>query len=128
MTQPIAHNLDELITGVKAQLAIRIYGENFDILRESAEQVKDVIAEIKGAADVQMEQFTGQNYIQIILKREQISRYGLNIKDIQETIETALGGIIVGQIYEEQKRFDIFLRFKSEFRNDIDQIQNLLLR
>lgn len=127
ITQPIAHNLDELITGVKAQLAVRIYGENFHILRETAEQVKDVIAEVKGAADVQMEQFTGQNYIQIILKRERISRYGLNIKDIQKTIETALGGMSIGQIYEEQKRFDIFLRFKSEFRNDIDQIRNLLL-
>lgn len=127
MTQPIAHNLDELITGVKAQLAIRIYGEDFDILKDTAEQVKDVIAEIKGAVDVQMEQFTGQYYIQIILNRERISRYGLNIKDIQDTIETALGGITLGHIYEEQKRFDIFLRFQSEFRNDIDKIQNLLL-
>lgn len=127
MTQPIAHNLDELITGVKAQLAVRIYGENFDILKDTALKIKDIIATVKGAADVQVEQFTGQNYLQIILKRERISRYGLNIRNIQETIEAALGGITLGQIYEEQKRFDIFLRFKPEFRNDIDQIQNLLL-
>lgn len=128
MTQPIQHNLDELITGVKAQLAVKIYGEDFDTLKETAMQVKDLIATIEGAADVQMEQFTGQNHIQIILQRDKIARYGINILDIQETIETAIGGIILGQIYEEQKRFDIFLRFESEFRGDVEQIGNLLIR
>lgn len=128
MTQPIAHNLDELITGVKAQLAIKIYGEDFEILKEKSTQIKDLIASIKGAADVQVEQFTGQNHIQIVLDREKIARYGVNIKDIQETIEAAIGGITLGQIYEEQKRFDIFLRFESESRKDIEQIGNLLIR
>jgi cobalt-zinc-cadmium resistance protein CzcA len=127
MTQPIQHNLDELITGVKAQLAIKIYGEDFDTLKETAIQVKDLIATLEGAADVQVEQFTGQNHIQIFLHREKIARYGVNIQDIQETIEAAIGGIILGQIYEEQKRFDIFLRFESEFRGDIEQIGNLLI-
>ena len=128
MTQPIAHNLDELITGVKAQLAVKIYGEDFDILKEKSIQVKDLIVTIKGASDVQVEQFTGQNHIQIILEREKIARYGLNIQDIQETIEASVGGIILGKIYEEQKRFDIFLRFKPEFRGDIEQIGSLLIR
>jgi cobalt-zinc-cadmium resistance protein CzcA len=127
MTQPIQHNLDELITGVKAQLAIKIYGEDFDTLKETAVQVKDVIALIEGAADVQVEQFTGQNYIQIFLQRDKIARYGVNIQDVQETIEAAVGGIILGQIYEEQKRFDIFLRFETAFRGDIEQIGNLLV-
>jgi cobalt-zinc-cadmium resistance protein CzcA len=127
MTQPIAHNLDELLTGVKAQVAIKIFGENFEILKESSAKIKDVISAIQGAADVQVEQFTGQNHVQIILKRESIARHGLNIRDIQETIEAAVGGITLGQIYEEQKRFDIFLRFEPEFRNDIDQIKNLLI-
>jgi cobalt-zinc-cadmium resistance protein CzcA len=128
MTQPIAHNLDELITGVKAQLAIKIYGENFDILSQKSSEVRDVIASIKGASDVQVEQFTGQNHIQIILDRERIARYGINIHDIQETIEAAVGGIVLGQVYEEQKRFDIFLRFEPEFRKDIEQIGNLLIQ
>jgi cobalt-zinc-cadmium resistance protein CzcA len=127
MTQPIQHNLDELITGVKAQLAIKIYGEDFDTLKETAIQVKDLIASLEGAADVQVEQFTGQNHIQIFLQRDKIARYGVNIQDVQETIEAAVGGIILGQIYEEQKRFDIFLRFESEFRGDIEQIGNLLI-
>jgi len=103
MTQPIQHNLDELITGVKAQLAIKIYGEDFDTLKETAIQVKDLIVTLEGAADVQVEQFTGQNHIQIFLKRDKIARYGINIQDVQETIEAAIGGIILGQIYEEQK-------------------------
>jgi len=127
ITQPIAHNLDELITGVKAQLAIKIYGEDFDILKEKSIEIKEVIAAIKGAADVQVEQFTGQNHIQVVLKREKIARYGVNISDIQETIKAAVGGIIVGQIYEGQKKFDIFIRFEPEFRKDIEQIENLLI-
>ena len=127
MTQPIQHNLDELITGVKAQLAIKIYGENFDTLKETAIQIKDLIATLEGAADVQVEQFTGQNHIQIFLHRDKTARYGINIQDVQETIEAAVGGIILGQIYEEQKRFDIFLRFESAFRGDIEQIGNLLI-
>lgn len=128
MTQPIAHNLDELITGVKAQLAIKIYGEDFDILKEKSIQIKDLIASVKGAADVQVEQFTGQNHVQIVLERERIARYGVNISEIQETIEAAVGGIILGHIYEEQKKFDIFLRFESRFRENIEQIENLLIR
>ena len=127
ITQPIAHNLDELITGVKAQLAIKIYGEDFDILKEKSIQIKDVVSSIKGAADVQVEQFTGQNHIQIVILREQIARYGVNISDIQDTIEAAVGGITVGQVYEGQKKFDIFLRFEPEFRKDIEQIENLLI-
>jgi len=128
MTQPIQHNLDELITGVKAQLAVKIYGEDFDTLMQIAIRVKDLIATMEGASDVQVEQFTGQNHIQIILDRDKIARYGINIQEIQETIQTAVGGTVLGQIYEEQKKFDIFLRFASEFREDLEQIGNLLIR
>jgi cobalt-zinc-cadmium resistance protein CzcA len=127
ITQPIAHNLDELITGVKAQLAIKFYGEDFDILKEKSMEIKDVLSSIKGAADVQVEQFTGKNHIQVVLIRERIARYGVNIKDIQETIKAAIGGITVGQVYEGRKKFDIFLRFQPEFRKDIQKIENLLI-
>ncbi len=128
ITQPIAHNLDELLTGVKAQLAIKLYGEDFEVLKEKSVQIKDLIGTIKGAADVQVEQFTGQNHIQINLNRDRIARYGMNIRDIQDTIEAAVGGITLGQIYEEQRRFDIFLRFEPEFRRDIEQLEGLLIR
>jgi len=127
MTQPIAHNLDELITGVKAQLAVKLYGQDFEILKSKATQIKDLLATVEGAEDVQVEQFTGQNHIQIVLDRERIARYGINIDHIQETIEAAVGGITLGQVYEEQRRFDIFLRFGSEFRRNIEAIENLLI-
>jgi len=127
MTQPIQHNLDELITGVKAQLAVKVYGENLETLKETAIQIKDLIATLEGASDVQVEQFTGQNHIQIYLQRNKIARYGVNIQDVQQTIEAAIGGVILGQIYEEQKKFDIFLRFEPEFRGNIEQIGNLLI-
>jgi cobalt-zinc-cadmium resistance protein CzcA len=127
MTQPIAHNLDELLTGVKAQLAVKVYGEDFEILSRIATQIKDRIGVIQGAADVQMEQFAGQNHIQIVLHRDRIARYGVSIDDVQETIETAIGGIDVGQIYEEQRRFDIFLRFEPEARAGIEEISKLYI-
>ncbi len=127
MTQPIAHSLDELLTGVRAQLAVKVYGEDFDTLKNLAMNIKEGIGSIQGAADIQVEQFTGQNHIQIVLDRKRISRYGVNISDIQETIEAAVGGITLGQVYEEQKRFDIFLRYHQDFRQDVDQLQNLLI-
>ncbi len=127
MTQPIAHNLDELLTGVKAQLAVKIYGENFDILKDKAAQIKDILGDIRGAEDLQIEQFTGQNHIQIRINRDLIARHGMNIRDIQDTIQAALGGVVLGQVFEEQRRFDIFLRFLPGYRNDINQMENLLI-
>jgi cobalt-zinc-cadmium resistance protein CzcA len=126
-TQPIAHNLDELISGVKAQIAVKIYGEDYSTLQEKSIQIKNVIFSLKGAADVQIEQFTGQNQLQIILNRDNIARYGVPIADVQETIEAALGGITLGKIYEGNKNFDIFLRFEPKFRKDIHEIENLLI-
>ncbi len=126
-TQPIAHNLDELISGVKAQIAIKIYGEDYSILRAKSTEIKNVITQIRGATDIQIEQFTGQNQLQIILDRDKIARYGVHIKDVQETIEAALGGITLGKIYEGNRKFDIFLRFQSQFRKDIPEIGNILI-
>ncbi len=128
ITQPIAHNLDELLTGVKAQLAVKLYGENFDVLEEKSIQIKNLLESLGGAADVQVEQFTGQNHIQIIADRNQLARYGINLQKVQETIKTAIGGITIGQIYEEQKKFNIFLRFSPEYRNDLQHIDQLLIR
>lgn len=126
-TQPIAHNLDELISGVKAQIAIKIYGEDYAILRANTRKIKNLISTIKGATDVQVEQFIGQNQLQIILNRDNIARYGVHIEDVQEVIEAALGGITLGKIYELNRKFDIFLRFQPQFRKDIAEIGNLLI-
>lgn len=126
-TQPIAHNLDELISGVKAQIAIKIYGEDYSVLKEKSTRVMGVISSVRGAADVQVEQFTGQNQLQIILDRESIARYDVHIEDVQRTVEGALGGITLGKIYEGNRNYDIFLRFQPEFRKDVPEIENLLI-
>jgi cobalt-zinc-cadmium resistance protein CzcA len=127
ITQPIAHNLDELITGVKAQLAVKIYGDDFDELSRVSGEIRDQIASMRGAADLQVEQFAGQSHIQIRLLRDRIARFGLNIAMVQETIEAAIGGIGLGNVYEQNKRFEIFLRFGPEFRMSNEQIEQLYI-
>lgn len=127
MTQPIAHNLDELVTGVRAQVAVKIYGEDFDVLRKAGAEIHDILARVRGGRDVQVEQFTGQNHIGIVLDREAVARYGLSIRDIQETVEAAVGGIVLGHVYEEQRKFDIFLRYADPYRSDLESIGGLLI-
>jgi heavy metal efflux system protein len=126
-TQPIAHNIDELITGSKAQLAVKIYGHDFNILTDLSARTRGILSSIKGAANVQVEPFTGQNQIRIALRRDVIGRYGLTVDEVQKTVEAAVGGIAVGEIFEEQKRFDIFVRFREEDRKGIDDLGNLLI-
>ena len=127
VTQPIAHNLDELLTGVKAELAVKIYGEDLETLKRLAGEIMEVVGGVRGAADVQVEQFTGQNHLRIELDRRAIARYGIDIGDIQDTIEAAVGGVTLGQIYEEQRRFDIFLRYRPESRGGIDDLRGLYI-
>ncbi len=127
LSQPIAHNLDELITGSRAQLAVRIFGENPDTLQQLSEEVEAVLMELEGAVDVQTEKFTGQNNLVIHLDRAALARHGMDVDQVQGTVEAAIGGAIVGQVYEGRRRFDIFVRFQPEFRADIEQIHNLLI-
>ncbi len=127
LSQPIAHNLDELLTGTRAQLAVRIYGENFDTLQILSEEVEGVLSGLEGAVDVQTEQFTGQNNLVIHLNREALARNGMAVDRVQRTVEAAIGGVVVGQVYEGRQRFDIFMRFLPEYRGDVRQIRDLLI-
>ena len=127
LSQPIAHNLDELLTGSRAQLAIRIYGEDFETLRELSSEIEGVLAGVEGAVDVQTERFSGQNNMVIHLDRDALARFGMEVEVVQETVEAAIGGVVVGQVYEGRRRFDIFVRFLPEYRGDMEQIHNLLI-
>jgi cobalt-zinc-cadmium resistance protein CzcA len=127
LSQPIAHNLDELLTGSRAQLAVRVYGEDFDTLQELSHQIEDVLAGVEGAVDVQTEQFAGQNNLVIQLNREILARHGMDVDTVQKTVEAAIGGVVVGQVYEGRRRFDIFVRFLPEYRGDLPQIHELLI-
>jgi cobalt-zinc-cadmium resistance protein CzcA len=127
LSQPIAHNLDELITGSRAQLAVRIFGEDFDVLQRLSGDIEATLAGLEGAVDVQTVRTTGQNNLIIHLDRRALARHGMDVDQVQETVEAAIGGVVVGQVYEGRRRFDIFLRFLPQYRADVQQIGNLLI-
>ena len=126
-SQPIAMRVDELLSGVKAQLAIQLFGDDLDQLVQSAEAIERIVTGIPGAADVQTEQVTGQPQLQIKVDRAAIARYGINVEDVQETIETAVGGEAAGQVFEGIRRFDINVRLQEPFRSSPQAIGNLLI-
>lgn len=126
-TQPIANRVDELLSGVKAQLAIQLFGDDLDKLVNTAASIERTVKGVPGAADVQTEQVTGQPQVQIRIDRAAISRHGINVDDVQEAVELAVGGENVGQVFEGVRRFDITVRLKEEFRLDVEAIANLLV-
>ena len=126
-SQPIANRVDELLSGVKAQLAIQLFGDDLEQLVATGEQIQRVVSAVRGAEDVQTEQVTGQPQLQIRIDRAAIARYGINVEDVQEAIETAIGGEEAGQVFEGIRRFDITLRLQEPFRRDVDAIGGLLI-
>ena len=126
-TQPIAMRVDELISGVRAQLAITLFGDDLDQLVKTADAIQDVVARVPGAVDIQTEQVTGQPQLQIKVNREAISRYGLNVDDVLEAVEVAIGGEEAGQVFEGVRRFDVNLRLQEPYRRDLDEITSLII-
>src|SRR3990172_1267482 len=118
MTQPIALRVDELVTGVKSQLAIKLFGEDMEVLREKAEEIGRIVSKVEWAADVRVEQTTGQPYLIIDTDRDRIARYGINVEDINEIIETAIGGKVATVVLEGDKKFQVVVRFPEEKRRD----------
>ena len=126
-SQPIANRVDELLSGVKAQLAIVLFGDDLDRLVSTGEEIQRVVSSIPGAADVQTEQVAGQPQLQIKINRDAIARYGVNVDDVQEVIEAAIGGEEAGQVFEGIRRFDITVRLQPQYRGDLDAIRALLV-
>lgn len=109
-SQPIQCRIDELVAGARSQLAIRLYGDDLDLLAQKGGEIASIIGRIRGAADVSLERQGGQSYVNIALDRGKISRYGLNVSDVNEVIETALGGRPAGVVYEADREFNITVR------------------
>jgi len=124
-TQPIQMRFNELISGVRSDLAVKIYGDDLEQLLESAQDIADVIQKVDGAADVKFEQVTGLPVLSILPDRTAIDRYGLNISDIQEIVQIALGGKSIGQVFEGDRRFDLVVRLPEKLRTDIDTLERL---
>ncbi len=126
-TQPMAMRLDETISGVKADVAVKLFGEDLTLLEEKAAEIARVLEKVPGSADVQAEALSGAAQLQISVRRDQIARYGLNVADVRELIETAVGGKVATTVIDGQKRFDVLVRFPESFRNDPDAIAALPL-
>ena len=126
-SQPIALRVNELISGVKSDLAVKIFGKNLDVLKENADKIAAIIGKIDGAEDVRVEQITGFTQLNIVPNRRAMARYKLNMSDINDVVEAAIGGKIATTIIEGKKRFAVQVRFPESRRNDIDAIEAILL-
>ncbi len=126
-TQPMAMRLDETISGVKADVAVKLFGEDLTTIEEKAAEIARVLEKVPGAADVQAEALSGAAQLQMTVKREQIARYGLNVADVRDLIETAFGGKVATTVIDGQKRFDVVVRVPESLRNDADTVAQLPL-
>ena len=126
-SQPIATRVDELLSGVRAQLAIKIFGDDLDTLARLGSEVEQVIRGSRGALDVQTEQLLGQPQLLIRIDRTAVARLGLNVEDAQDVIRTAIGGAEAGQVFEGQRRFDIFVRYAEPYRASAQDIARALV-
>ncbi|NBG64564.1 CusA/CzcA family heavy metal efflux RND transporter [Acidiluteibacter ferrifornacis] len=124
-TQPIEMRFNELITGVRADIAIKIVGEDLEFLSQKANEIKTLISNVEGAADITVEKITGLPQMSIDYKRDKIARYGLSIAAINQVVSMAFGGQSLGSVFEGEKRFDLVLRLDQSKRTDIDDVQNL---
>ncbi|MBV6477887.1 MAG: Cation efflux system protein CusA [Ignavibacteria bacterium] len=124
-TQPIINRINMLSTGVRTDLAVKIFGENLDTLEHIAIIVESVLKKIPGAADVFAERTQGGSYIDIDINREAISRYGLRIGDVQDIIETAIGGENIATTVEGRKRFPVRVRYMQDYRMSLDNLKNV---
>ena len=123
--QPIQMRFNELIAGVRAELAIKVFGDDFDQLIELGNAIEVAVSTVPGAADVAVEQATGLPVLTVIPNREALARYGLTIAQVQDLVATAMGGRVAGQLYEGDRRFDIVVRLGEELRNRTDELLGL---
>lgn len=126
-SQPIQCRIAEIVAGTKAQLIIRLFGDNTKVLEEKGDEIAEIISKINGVKDLMPEKVAGQSYVNININREKIARYGININDIQDVIEIAIGGKSATQVYEENKSFDVKIWFQEGNRNSINALGNILV-
>ncbi len=127
-TQPIQMRFNELIAGVRSDLAVKVYGDDLDTLVSVAEEIEAVMARIPGAADVRTEQATGLPMLSVTPNRERLRYYGLDVAGVQDVLRIAVGGESVSQVFEGDRRFDLVVRLPEVLRTDIDALKRLPIR
>ncbi len=126
-SQVIQTRNDELLSGINAQIAVKVFGEDQDTLRQLAEQVRDAMSHVNGAKDLAVEQVAGEEHLEISLDRDKLARYGLNIADVLEVTKIAIGGDEATNVLEGQRHFAIFVRLKEGYRNQVEKLNDILI-
>lgn len=126
-TQPIVNRIDMLATGIRTPVGVKIFGSDLKKLEQIAEEIKNIIKDVKGAEDVYAEKITGKPYLEIILNRQQIARYGLTIRDVQDVIEMAIGGENLTTTVEGRERYPVRVRYLRELRDSPEKIRRILV-
>ncbi|MFN9771790.1 MAG: efflux RND transporter permease subunit [Burkholderiales bacterium] len=127
MAQPISDRVDEMVTGVRADIAVKIFGDDLPTLKQKADEIARLAGRIPGSRDLRVEKITGQQYLQIEIDRRAIARAGLNVRDVNDVIEIAIGGKVATEVYEGERRFGAIVRLPEAFRGDIAAIRNLVV-
>jgi len=124
-SQNIEDNVEEAVTGVKGELAVKLFGSDLDLLTKKAAEIQAVMSKIKGVVDLDTFDETGEPQIQVRIDRAKVARYNCNVQDVQDVVATAIGGQAFTQLLEGEKRFDVVARLDREHRRDIEQIRNI---
>src|SRR5947209_16460089 len=126
-SQPIADNVEEAVSGIKGQLAVKVYGDDLKVLEDKADQIAKMIREVSGIEDVAVFRLLGQPNLNVTVDRQQAARYQINVADIQDAIQTAVGGTALTQVLQGEQRYDLVLRYLPQYRNTKEAIENIRL-
>jgi len=126
-SQPIQCRIDELVAGTRAQLIVKLFGDDMEVLKTKAEQIGGVLGGIRGTADLVVERIGGQSYLSINIDRSRIARHGVNASDVLRIIEMSIGGKSATKFYEENRAFEVSVRYPGEYRNSVETIGNTLV-
>ena len=124
-TQPVQMRMNELIAGVRSDVAIKLFGDDLDQLLETGGAIEELVQGIAGAQDVKIEQVTGLPVLSVTPRRELLARYGINVADVQDTVSAAIGGKMAGQVFEGDRRFDVVVRLPEATRTNLDALNRL---
>jgi Cu(I)/Ag(I) efflux system membrane protein CusA/SilA len=126
-TQPIANRIEMLSTGVRLPVAVKVFGSKLEEIQRVSQEIAGVLRTVRGAADVFPDQITGKGYVEIHIDRKKAARYGINVGDIQDVVETALGGKPVTQIIAGRERYPVRIRYARDYRDDVEALKNILV-
>ncbi|TYK73337.1 efflux RND transporter permease subunit [Comamonas sp. Z3] len=127
LSQPISERVDEMVTGVRSQLAVKVFGDELEDLKEVSEQVARILKSVSGSTDIRVERLSGQQALTVDVDRKAIARHGLNVADVQSLLESAIGGKDVTTLYEGERRYSVVVRFPESYRGSSEAIGATLL-